>query len=69
MMAELGLFLIIAGPIVGGIILLVGIIQLFGNAESATQGRKKALIGLITIVASVLVGFSICSIAPSGGFH
>ncbi|MCF3109759.1 hypothetical protein LL912_13340 [Niabella sp. CC-SYL272] len=69
-MAELGLFLLIAGPLVGGVILLVGIIQLFGGAESAARGRRTALTGLIIIVLSVLIGFSICSAAPSsGGFH
>lgn len=68
-MAALGLFLLIIGPLVGGIMLLVGIIQLFGSAESAARGRKTALTGLIIIVLSVLIGFSICSAAPSGGFH
>ncbi|MCD2426178.1 hypothetical protein LQ567_25560 [Niabella pedocola] len=68
-MAEFGLFLIIVGPIVGGIMLLVGIIQLLSHAEPAGRGRKNALTGLIIIVLSILIGFSICSIAPSGGFH
>ncbi|MBZ4190164.1 hypothetical protein [Niabella beijingensis] len=69
-MAELGLFLLIAGPIVGGIVLLVGIIQLFGSSETAAKGRRTALIGLLIVVVSILIGFSICSMgASAGGFH
>ncbi|WP_300598622.1 hypothetical protein [Niabella sp.] len=68
-MAELGLFLIIVGPIVGGIMLLVGIVQLLSKTEPAGRGRKTALTGLIIIVLSLLIGFSICSAVPTGGFH
>lgn len=60
-MEELGLFLLIGGPIVGLILILVGIIQLFGDGAKALQGRKTVLIGFITLVLSGLIGFSICS--------
>ncbi|MGJ7030333.1 hypothetical protein [Niabella hirudinis] len=59
-MEELGLFILIGGPIVGLILILVGIIQLFGH-EAAVPGRKTVLIGFITLALSALIGFSICS--------
>lgn len=60
-MEELGLFFLIGGPVVGLILILVGIIQLFGTGERVIRGRKTVLIGFIVLVMSALIGFSICS--------
>ncbi|SDD15903.1 hypothetical protein [Niabella drilacis] len=59
-MEELGLFLLIGGPIVGLLLILIGVIQLFGN-KAAVPGRKTVLIGLIILALSGLIGFSMCS--------
>ncbi|WP_300598623.1 hypothetical protein [Niabella sp.] len=56
-----GLFLLIGGLVAGLILILVGIIRLFGKDEKAIEGRKTVLIGFILLVFSGLVGFSICS--------
>lgn len=63
-MEELGIMILIGGPIIGLIFILVGIIKLFGQSEKAIEGRKLVLIGFILLVLSALVGFSICT----GGF-
>ena len=63
-MEELGIMILIGGPIIGLILILVGIIKLFGQSEKAIEGRKLVLIGFIVLVCSALVGFSICT----GGF-
>lgn len=60
-MQELGLFLLIGGPIVGLLVLLVGIIQLFTSGKTE-QGKRTVLVGFIILVGSALIGFSICSL-------
>ncbi|MBO9619024.1 MAG: hypothetical protein J7539_08325 [Niabella sp.] len=61
-LVGIALFLIIVGPIVGGILVLVGIVQLFSkDAEIKQKGAKTLGIGFIIALVAVLIGFSICS--------
>ncbi len=61
----MGIMILIGGPVIGLILILGGIIRLFGQSEKAIEGRKLVLIGFIFLVVSALVGFSICT----GGFR
>lgn len=62
---ELGLSILIGGPIVGLILMLIGIVRLYADKENIIKGRKMVLWGFIVLILSVLIGFSVCT----GGFR
>lgn len=58
---EVGLSFLIVGPVIGLILMLIGIIKLYSDKENIIKGRKTVLSGFIVTILSLLIGFSFCT--------